>query len=259
MLNMWYNIINYVLYKGAFSLDERFLRNEMLIGKENQRKLNNSSVIIFGVGGVGSSVAESLARSGVGNITLVDKDVVDITNINRQLHAISETVGKPKTEAMAERIKSINPEAQVKTIDMFYLPENANSLDLTEFDYIIDAIDTVSSKIELACRAEKLSVPIISCMGTGNKLHPEELKIADIYKTKVCPLCRVMRRELLKRNVKKLTVVYSEEKPRTPFFQPDGEHKRNVPASMPFVPPVAGMIIASRVVSGILSFNGGEI
>lgn len=246
------------LYKGAFSLDERFLRNEMLIGKENQKKLNNSSVIIFGVGGVGSSAAESLARSGVGNITLVDKDVVDITNINRQTHALSETVGISKTQAMEKRIKSINPRAFVKTIDLFYLPENADSIDLTKYDYIIDAIDTVNSKIELAMRAEKLGVPIISSMGTGNKLHPEELKVTDIYKTKVCPLCRVMRRELLKRNVKKLKVVYSEEKPKTPFFQPEGERKRAVPASMPFVPPAAGIIIASRVVSDIISFNGGE-
>lgn len=239
-------------------MDERFLRNEMLIGKENQKKLNNSSVIIFGIGGVGSSVAESLARCGVGSITLVDSDNIDITNINRQLHAVSQTVGRPKTEVMAEKIKSINPEANVRTVNMFYLPENADSIDLSQFDYIVDAIDTVSAKIEIVCRAERLEVPVISSMGTGNKLKPEELKVADIYKTKVCPLCRVMRRELSKRNVKKLTVVYSEEKPKIPYFQPEGENKRSVPASMPFVPPVAGFIIASRVVSDIISFNGGE-
>ncbi len=239
-------------------MDERFLRNEMLIGKENQEKLHNSSVIIFGVGGVGSSVAESLARCGVGSITLVDSDCVDITNINRQIHALSETVGMPKTKAMAERVKSINPEAKVTEVNMFYLPENADSIDLSEFDYVVDAIDTVSSKIALACRAQKFGVPIISCMGTGNKLHPEELKLSDIYKTKVCPLCRVMRYELKKRNVKKLCVVYSEEEPITPCFQPEGEKKRTVPASMSFVPASAGLLIASRVVSDIMSFNGGR-
>ena len=246
------------LYKGAYALDERFLRNEMLIGKENQEKLHNSSVIIFGVGGVGSYVSESLARSGVGNITLVDSDCVDITNINRQIHAVSKTVGRPKTEVMKERITEINPEAKVTEYNMFYLPENAETIDLSGYDYIVDAIDTVSSKIELVCRAESLGVPIISCMGTGNKLHPEELKLSDIYKTKVCPLCRVMRNELKKRNIKKLCVVYSEEKPKTPFFQPEGERKRAVPASMSFVPASAGLLISSRVVSDILSYNGGE-
>jgi len=239
-------------------LDSRFLKNEMLIKKDGVEKLNRASVIIFGVGGVGSSAAESLARSGVGNITLVDCDVVDITNINRQLHATSDTIGRKKTSVMAERIRSINPHVNVHEIELFYLPETADQIDLKGYDYIIDAIDTVSAKIELALRAQALLVPIISCMGTGNKLHPEELKITDIYKTKECPLCRVMRQELKKRGVKKLKVVYSEEKPITPYFQPDGESKKHVPGSMPFVPPVAGFFMASAVVLDLLSNSGGK-
>ena len=239
-------------------MDDRFLRNEMLIGKEEQLKLKNASVIIFGVGGVGSNACESLARCGVGSLTLVDSDKVDITNINRQVHALESTVGKDKTLAMKERISEINPESRVKTLNMFYLPENADEIDLSKYDYIIDAIDTVSSKIELAVRAQNLGVPIISCMGTGNKLHPEELKISDIYKTKMCPLCRVMRKELLKRNVKKLLVVYSEEKPIEPKFTLDDENRRSVPASMHFVPATAGILIASRVVSDLTCHNGGE-
>lgn len=239
-------------------MDNRFLRNEMLIGTEEQEALSRASVILFGVGGVGSSAAESLARSGVGAITLVDCDRIDITNLNRQIHALSQTVGKTKTQVMAERILSINPHAEVREINMFYLPENADKIDLSGYDYIIDAVDTVSAKIELAVQAQKLSVPIISCMGTGNKLRPEMLTVSDIYKTKVCPLCRVMRRELSKREVKKLKVVYSEEKPSVPRFQPKGEDRRSVPGSMPFVPPAAGFLLASQVVLDILSNIGGE-
>lgn len=239
-------------------MDERFLRNEMLIGTDGQKKLSQASVILFGVGGVGSSAAEGLVRSGIGAVTLVDGDDVDITNINRQLHAVSQTVGRPKTRVMAERIKEINPAACVTERNLFYLPENAEQIDLSRYDYIIDAVDTVSAKIELAVRAQRLSVPIISCMGTGNKLHPELLKVSDIYATKVCPLCRVMRRELSKRGVSGLKVVYSEEAPLTPYFQPEGETKRCVPGSMPFVPPAAGFIIASQVILDILNNSGGK-
>lgn len=238
-------------------MNERFLRNEMLIGKEAAKKLSTSSVIVFGVGGVGSACAESLARSGIGAITLVDADCVDITNLNRQLLATEEAVGRPKTDVMAERILSINPSCHVQKIHTFYLPENADSIDLSAYDYIVDAIDTVSAKIELIVRAEKLHIPIISCMGTGNKLHPELLQISDIFKTRVCPLCRVMRRELKNRGIEKLKVVYSEEEPITPFFQPDDTHKKNTPGSMPFVPPAAGFLIASAVVLDILR-SGGE-
>lgn len=240
-------------------MDNRFLRNEMLIGKDGQEILKNASVIIFGVGGVGSSTAESLARAGVGEITLVDSDKVDITNINRQLLATDKTVGENKTSAEKNRILEINPYAKINEINMFYLPETAEKIDLSRYDYIVDAIDTVSAKLELVVRAEKLGVPIISCMGTGNKLHPELLMVSDIYKTKVCPLCRVMRRELQKRGIEKLKVVYSEEKAITPVFQPEGEERRSVPGSMPFVPPVAGFIIASQVVLDILSNIGGKL
>ncbi len=234
----------------------RFNRNKMLIGKENSEKLKNTSVIVFGNGGVGSSAAEALARSGIGKITLVDADKVDVTNINRQLLATEKTVGRNKTTVQKERILEINPDAIVEEITCFYLPENADQIDLSKYDYIIDAIDTVSAKIELAVRAENLGVPIVSCMGTGNKLRPELLTVTDIYKTKVCPLCRVMRRELTKRGVKNLKVVYSEEEP----LKPIGETKngKSVPGSLPFVPPTAGFIMASQVVLDILNISGGK-
>lgn len=234
-------------------MDSRFLRNAMLIGQEGQQRLRCASVILFGVGGVGSATAESLARSGVGAITLVDCDDVDITNLNRQIHALSQTVGQKKTAAMAERIQSINPAAKAEQIELFYLPDTADQIDLSQYDYIIDAVDTVSAKIELAVRAQRLGVPIISCMGTGNKLHPELLRVSDIYQTAVCPLCRVMRRELKKRGVKSLKVVYSQETPITPLFQPACGQKRSVPGSMPFVPPAAGLLMASCVVADLLS------
>lgn len=239
-------------------MDNRFLRNEMLIGKDGQAALRSASVIVFGVGGVGSSAVESLARCGVGAICLVDADDVDTTNINRQLHALSCTVGKPKTQVMAERVREINPECNVTEINLFFLPENADNIDLSQYDYIIDAIDTVSAKIELAVRAQTFGIPIISCMGTGNKLRPELLTVSDIYKTKVCPLCRVMRRELKARGVEKLKVVYSEEEPIIPQFQPEGSVKKSTPGSLPFVPPVAGFLIASAVVSDLLKASGGR-
>ena len=237
-------------------MDNRFARNEMLIKREGQEALFSSSVIVFGVGGVGSSAVESLARSGVGHFTLVDSDVVDITNINRQLLAVTDTVGKPKVSVQAQRIRAINPDAEVLEKPMFYLPENADEIDLSRYDYIIDAIDTVSAKIELIVRAKKQGVPIISCMGTGNKLHPEQLTISDIYKTKICPLCRVMRHELKKRGVESLAVVYSEEIPVTP--KGDTKDKRAIPGSMPFVPPAAGFLMASRVVLDLINNFGGE-
>ena len=242
---------------GGDNLDKRFSRNEMLIGEAGQRVLASASVIVFGVGGVGSSAVESLARSGIGHITLVDKDVVDVTNINRQLLSTTQTVGKRKTSVQAERIYAINPDAEVTEIPMFYLPENADEIDLSKYDYIVDAIDTVSAKIELAVRAQALGVPIISCMGTGNKLHPEALIVSDIYKTRVCPLCRVMRRELKTRGVKSLKVVYSEEIPITPTKSETSETK-HTPGSMPFVPPAAGFLMASQVVLDLLSNTGGK-
>lgn len=221
-----------------------FSRTERLIGKEALQKLKNSNIIIFGLGGVGSYTAEALARSGVGKMTVVDKDRIDITNINRQLYALHSTVGKPKAEVARDRILDINPECEVTAIEKMYLPENAEEFNLSQYDYIIDAIDNVTAKISLAENAEKLCIPIISSMGTGNKLDPTAFMVSDIYKTSVCPLCRAMRTQLKKRGVKKLKVVYSEEIPKT-----DGER---TPASISFVPPAAGLIIAGEAVKDII-------
>lgn len=221
-----------------------FSRTERLIGEDALRKLQNSNIIIFGLGGVGSYTAEALARSGIGKLTVVDKDTVDITNINRQLYALHSTVGKPKAEVAKARILDINPECEITAIQKMYLPENSEDFVLSQYDYIIDAIDNVTAKIDLAVKAEQFGIPIISSMGTGNKLDPTAFKVSDIYKTSVCPLCRVMRTQLKKRGVKKLKVVYSEEMPKT-----DGER---TPASISFVPPAAGLIIAGEVIRDII-------
>ncbi|MDE5994891.1 MAG: tRNA threonylcarbamoyladenosine dehydratase [Oscillospiraceae bacterium] len=221
-----------------------FSRTERLIGKEAFERLQNSNVIVFGLGGVGSYTAEALARSGVGQMTVVDKDTVDITNINRQLYALHSTVGKPKAEVARERILDINPECKVTAIQKMYLPENEADFFLDSFDYIIDAIDCVTAKISLAETAQKYGIPIISSMGTGNKLDPTLFKVTDIYKTSVCPLCRVMRSQLKKHGVKGLKVLYSEEVPIT-----DGAR---TPASISFVPSVAGLIIAGEVIKDII-------
>lgn len=220
-----------------------FSRTERLIGEDALRKLQNSNIIIFGLGGVGSYTAEALARSGIGKMTVVDKDTVDITNINRQLYALHSTVGKPKAEVAKARILDINPECEIIAIQKMYLPENSEDFVLSQYDYIVDAIDNVTAKIDLAVKAEQFGIPIISSMGTGNKLDPTAFKVSDIYKTSVCPLCRVMRTQLKKRGVKKLKVVYSEEMPKT-----DGER---TPASISFVPPAAGLIIAGEVIRDI--------
>lgn len=221
-----------------------FSRTERLIGKDALRKLQNSNIIIFGLGGVGSYTAEALARSGIGKMTVVDKDTVDITNINRQLYALRSTVGKPKAEVAKARILDINPECEITAIQKMYLPENSEDFVLSQYDYIVDAIDNVTAKIDLAVKSEQLGIPIISSMGTGNKLDPAAFKVSDIYKTSVCPLCRVMRTQLKKRGVKKLKVVYSEEMPKT-----NGER---TPASISFVPPAAGLIIAGEVIKNII-------
>lgn len=221
-----------------------FSRTERLIGKDALKKLQNSNIIIFGLGGVGSYTAEALARSGVGKMTVVDKDTVDITNINRQLYALHSTVGKPKAEVAKSRILDINPECDVTAVQKMYLPETSEDFMLSQYDYIIDAIDNVTAKIDLAVKAEQFGIPIISSMGTGNKLNPTEFKISDIYKTSVCPLCRVMRSHLKKQGVRKLKVLYSEETPIT-----DGER---TPASISFVPSVAGLIIAGEVIKDII-------
>ena len=224
-------------------MDERFSRTVRVIGEANMNKIQNSSVIVFGLGGVGGAAAESLVRAGVGRIGIVDKDVVDITNINRQIIATDDTVGMKKTDALENRLLSINPDLKIDKYDLFYLPETADSVDLTKYDFIVDCIDNVTAKLELIVRAERGGIPIISSMGTGNKLHPELLEISDINKTSVCPLARVMRRELKKRNISKLTVVYSKEEP----VKTDS----SVPGSMSFTPPVAGYLITSYVIRNI--------
>lgn len=221
-----------------------FSRTERLIGKECLEKLKNANVIIFGLGGVGSYIAEALARSGVGRMTVVDKDTVDITNINRQLYALHSTVGKNKADIARDRILDINPQCEVTPKVKMYLPQYADEFELEKYDYIIDAIDNVTAKIDLAVKSQELGIPMIASMGTGNKLDPTAFKITDIYKTDTCPLCRVMRRELKARNVKKLKVLYSTEAPIS-----DGER---TPASISFVPSVAGLIIAGEVIKDLI-------
>lgn len=232
----------------------RFQRFEMLVGKDGVSSLKEKRVIVFGIGGVGGYVCEALARSGVGRIDVVDNDTVSVTNINRQIIATSDTVGKNKTAVMSKRMKSINPDVEVAEYNMFYLPETAGELDLSQYDFVVDAIDTVSGKIELALRCQSLGVPIVSSMGTGNKLDPTRIVVTDIYKTKICPLARVMRNLCKKNGIKKLTVVYSEEEPVTPLFQPEENDNPNksIPASSAFVPPCAGLTIASYVVQNLI-------
>lgn len=223
-------------------------RTEHLVGENNLEKLNSSHVIVFGCGGVGSYAIEALARSGIGHLTLVDKDVVDVTNINRQLIADTTTVGTPKVEVEKERLLRINPDIQVDTYQIFYDSTKATELFQTKYDYIIDAIDSVSSKISLVEEAQKHNIPIISCMGTGNKLDPTKFEVTDISKTSVCPLAKVMRKELGVRGIKHLKVVYSKEQPH----RFDEEDKRT-PASISFVPSVAGLILAGEVIKDLFN------
>ena len=231
---------------------EEMQRTEMLLGYDGVEKLKNSKVAVFGVGGVGGFTAEALARSGVGSIDLYDSDRVSLSNINRQIAALHSTVGKYKADVIKERILDINGCAEVNAYKVFYLPENADNYPLDKYDYVVDAIDTVSAKIELICRCDRLGVPIISAMGAGNKLDPTAFKVADIYSTKMCPLAKVMRRELKSRDIKSLKVVYSEEKAKKPQMQmSDGENNKPVPGSVSFVPSVAGLIIAGEVIKDL--------
>ena len=230
-------------------MSEQFSRTEMLIGKDGIEKLKNSKVAIFGIGGVGSYVVEALARAGVSNFILVDNDKISISNLNRQIIATTKTIGMPKVEVAKQRILEINPEADVQTYQEFFMPETEGILDET-ITYIVDAIDTVTAKIELVLRANKLNIPIISSMGTGNKLDATRFEITDIYKTSVCPLAKVMRKELKQRGIKKLKVVYSKEEPIK--LEKDETIKKQVPASISFVPSVAGLIIAGEVVKDII-------
>lgn len=229
------------------SREEIYSRTELLLGKEGMEKLRGSRVIVFGVGGVGSYVCEALARSGVGTISLVDSDKVSKSNINRQLIALHSTVGRIKTSVMAERIADIDPTITVREYPVFFLPDNRGGIDLSEYDFIVDAIDTVSAKLFLAEEANRIGVPIIASMGTGNKLDPTRFKICDISKTSVCPLARVMRVELRKRGINKLTVLFSDEAPIKTGVK-DEISGKEVPASASFVPSVAGLMIGGWVV-----------
>lgn len=224
----------------------------MLLGKEALQGLSNKRVAVFGVGGVGGYVVEALARSGVGAIDLIDNDVVSVSNINRQIIALTDTVGKPKTEVMQERIAKINPDCKVICHNLFYLPEVAEQFPFDSYDYIVDAVDTVTAKIDLIVQAKKRRIPIISSMGTGNKLSPSMLEIADIYETSVCPLARVMRKELKARNIDSCKVVYSKEEPIKPLFgEKQTEERRAIPGSTAFVPASAGLLIASEVIKDL--------
>ncbi len=227
-------------------------REELLIGKENIEKLKNSKVIIFGLGGVGGSTIEAIVRAGINNIALVDCDKISETNINRQIFATTKTIGKLKVEAAKERLIEINPNLNIEVYNLFFNKENSNGFDFSKYDYIIDAIDTVSSKIELIVCAKKSNTKIISSMGTGNKLNPSDFLVADISKTSVCPLARVMRQELKKRGIKNLKVVYSKETPKKPKQVLMNEQNKQIPSSVSFVPPIAGLIMAGEVIKDIL-------
>ncbi|MDE5945936.1 MAG: tRNA threonylcarbamoyladenosine dehydratase [Oscillospiraceae bacterium] len=230
----------------------QFSRTELLLGKEALKKLSESRVAIFGIGGVGGYVVEALARSGIGALDLIDSDKVSVTNINRQIYALMSTVGECKTDVAKDRIKQINPECKVSTYKIFYTPETSDKFDFSQYDYIVDAIDTVSGKIELAVKAQESGTKIISSMGAGNKLNPTMFEVADIYKTSVCPLARVMRHELKKRGIKKLKTVYSKEQPVIPNTK-DYEEKsiKRIAGSTAFVPSVAGLIIAGEIIKDL--------
>lgn len=252
----------------------QFSRTQLLLGEEAMEKLKNSRVAIFGIGGVGGYVCEALVRSGVGHFDLIDHDKVCLTNINRQIIATRKTIGKYKTDVMKERMLDINPDVDVTVHQCFFLPENAEEFHFEAYDYVVDAVDTVTAKLELVMKCREKGVPIISSMGAGNKLDASAFRVADIYKTKMCPLAKVMRRELKKRGVKNLKVVYSEEKPTRPLEDmsiscrsncicpPGAEHKcterRDIPGSVAFVPSVAGLIIAGEVVKDLTHRSRGD-
>lgn len=223
-------------------MNDQFERSRLLLGEEALERLREKTVAVFGIGGVGGYVAEALARTGVGTLHLIDNDRVSTSNINRQVIALHSTVGRYKTEVMGERILDINPQAEVIIHNCFFLPENADSFTFSGYDYVVDAVDTVTAKLEIIMRAKEAGVPVISSMGAGNKLDPSLFEVADIYETSVCPLARVMRRELKKRDIKKLKVVYSKEEPL----------KQRIPGSVAFVPSVAGLLIAGEVIRDII-------
>lgn len=232
-------------------MSEEFSRAELLLGAESMRKLKSSRVAVFGVGGVGGYAVEALARCGVGALDLIDSDRVSVTNINRQILALHSTVGMRKVDAAEARIRDICPETVVRKYPVFFLPENAAEFDFSQYDYVIDAVDTVSAKVEIALCAQAAGIPVISAMGAGNKLDPARFRVADIYDTKVCPLCRAMRSVLKKRGVEHLKVVYSEETPICPAACDEDSGKRVTPGSVSFVPPVMGLILAGEVIRAL--------
>ncbi len=229
----------------------QFSRSGLLLGKDGMEKLKNSRVAVFGIGGVGGHAAEALARTGVGSLDLFDNDTVSLTNINRQIIATLDKVGEYKVDVMKERIALINPDAQVIANRCFFMPDNSAEFDFTQYDYVIDAVDTVTAKLELVMKSQEAGVPIICSMGAGNKLDPTAFQVTDIYKTSVCPLARVMRNELRKRGVKKLKVVYSQEPAITPLPSEEECAKKSVPGSVAFVPSVAGLILAGEVIKDL--------
>ena len=236
---------------------EPFIRTELLLGSEATERLRVSRVAVFGIGGVGSYTAEGLARSGVGALDLFDNDTVSLSNMNRQLVALHSTVGRLKTEVMAERVREINPACAVSARPLFYSADTADSVNLSAFDYIVDAIDTISAKLELIERAVRAGIPIISAMGAGNKLDPTRFEVADISETSVCPLARVMRKELRTRGIERLKVVYSKEPPLHPSTEGErrGTAGRPAPGSVSFVPPVAGLILAGEVIKDLAGLS----
>lgn len=252
----------------------QFSRTQLLLGEDAMKKLADMRVAVFGIGGVGGYVCEALVRSGIGHFDLIDDDKVCLTNINRQIIATRKTIGKYKVDVMKERMLDINPEVEVTVHKCFFLPENADEFPFAEYDYVVDAVDTVTAKIELVMKCQKEGVAIMSSMGAGNKLDASAFRVADIYKTQMCPLAKVMRRELKKRGVKKLKVVYSEEKPTRPIEDmsiscrtdcicpPGAEHKcterRDIPGSVAFVPSVAGLIIAGEVIKDLTGVKGAQ-
>ena len=249
----------------------QFSRSQLLLGESNMKKLSEARVAIFGIGGVGGYVAEALARTGVGSFVLIDDDKVCLTNINRQIIATRKTMGQYKTDVMRDRILDINPDAEIEVRKCFFLPETAHEFDFTQYSYVVDAVDTVTAKLEIIMQATQNNVPVISCMGAGNKLDPTQFQVTDLYKTTMCPLAKVMRRECKKRGVQKLKVVYSPEKPTRPIEDmsiscrancicpPGAEHKcterRDIPGSVAFVPSVAGLIAAGEVIKDLTLRN----
>lgn len=257
----------YALSEWRVEMEEQFSRTQMLIGDDGLSKLQRARVAVFGIGGVGGYVVEALVRSGVGEFELIDNDTVALSNLNRQIIATRDTIGRDKVDVMRERIQSINPDAVVRVHKCFYLPETAEQFDFAQYTYVVDAVDTVTAKIDIIMRAREAGVPVISAMGAGNKLDPTAFRVSDIFKTTMCPLAKVMRRELKKRGVKELKVVYSTEQPIPPFSggtdvrgeKPESDNGaenstagKRIPGSIAFVPSVAGLIIAGEVVKDII-------